>query len=374
MMESQEDLAALRSQVRELVGAWRAAGRFRPRPDAWLRSFDRDFSRALGERGLLGVTWPREVGGGGRSNIARLVITEELLRAGAPVAAHWIAERQIGPEILRYGRPELREEFLPGIARGEITVCLGMSETESGSDLASVRTRAVRDGDGWRITGTKIWTSHAHHSQYAYVLARTDPDAPKHESLTEFIVDLDAEGVEVRPIIDLCGEHHFNELHLDGVWVPGRRVLGEPGRGWEQVTSQLAFERGGAERYMSTYPIFEQLLAELDAEGAPAGEVGRLVVRLRALRTLAWDTALAFDRGEAPVGQAAMLKYLGTRLERDIVEVARALTGCEPAPGAPGLAGMIAEGILAAPGFSIRGGTSEVLTTILARGEAEAAA
>lgn len=371
--ESPHDLAQLRGDVRGLVDEWRSAGRFVPRPDAWLRSFDPDFSRALGARGWLGMTWPRAAGGGGRSNVARLVVTEELLRAGAPVAAHWVAERQIGPEILAYGTPALQAELLPRIARGEVTICLGMSETEAGSDLASVRTRAVRDGDGWRVSGAKVWTSHAHHSQYAYVLARTEPDAPRHESLTELIVDLAGDGVEIRPILDLRGEHHFNELLLDDVWVPGRWVLGEPGRGWEQVTTQLAFERGGAERIFSTYPVLERTLELLDGAGDQLAQtVGGLLVRLRALRSLARELALAFDRGEAPVQRAAMLKLLGTQLEKDVTDTCRAVTGAVPTAEGADLPGLVGDGILAAPGFSIRGGTSEILMTVVARAETEA--
>jgi alkylation response protein AidB-like acyl-CoA dehydrogenase len=230
----------------------------------------------------------------------------------------------------------------------------------------------VRDGEGWRISGTKIWSSHAHASHYAYVLARSDAEAPKHESLTEFIVDLHGDGVDVRPILDLRGEHHFNELILEDVRVPDRWVLGRPGNGWEQVTTQLAFERGGAERFLSTYPILEQTIERCRADGMAEHVVGTLLVRLRAVRSLAWDVALALDRGEAPAQRAAMLKLLGTELERDVTEACRPLLGVAPAPDGVGVAGLLGDGILAAPGFSIRGGTSEVLLGIDARAETAA--
>lgn len=369
--DSPAALDALRREVRALVDEWLSSGRFVPTCDAWLRGFDLDFSKELGARGMLGLTWPREAGGAGRSNRARLVVTEELLRAGAPVAAHWIAERQIGPLVLRYGAPEMQRDLLPRIAAGELTICLGMSETESGSDLASVRTTAEQDDDGgWRITGRKIWTSQAHRSTHAYVLARTSRGERKHEGLTEFVVDMTEPGVEVRPIHDLRGEHHFNEVTFDGVSMPAANVLGTVGGGWKQVTEQLSFERGGMERVLSTYPLLAAVLDGTDPEhlaDSTAVELGRAYARLSTLRSAAWDVAGALDAGEAPVLAAAMLKEAGNVFERDVDELARRVLDTEADPLAPGVTGLLAAGILAAPGFSIRGGTSEVLRTIIAR-------
>ncbi|MEU8068860.1 acyl-CoA dehydrogenase family protein [Micromonospora sp. NPDC049151] len=362
-----DDLGKLRRQVRELVGEWRDDDRFRPVCDAWLRSYDTEFSRALAGRGWIGLTWPREYGGQARSNRARLVVTEELLRAGAPVAAHWIADRQIGPAVLRYGSPALRERYLPAIAAGAVTFCLGMSETESGSDLASVRTTARPDGDGWRLTGGKIWTSHAHRSTHAYVLCRTGTGGDRHEGLTELIVDMSAPGVTVRPIVDLRGEHHFNEVVFDDVRVPGDHVLGTAGNGWTQVTEQLSFERGGMERVLSTYPLLAATIdACADRRDADA-VLGEALARLAGLRGLAWRIAGELDGGRAPVHAAAVLKDLGTEFEADVNEIARTVLDVEPDPDGDGPAGLLAQGLLAAPGFSIRGGTTEVLRTIIAK-------
>jgi alkylation response protein AidB-like acyl-CoA dehydrogenase len=364
----------LRAQVRELAERWRVSGRYRPACDAWLRGYDPQFSAELGRQGWIGITWPREAGGSARSHTARLVITEELLRAGAPVAAHWIADRQIGPAILRYGTRELRQEFLPRIAAAEVTFCLGMSEPDAGSDLAAVRTTARRDGGGWRIRGRKIWTSHAHRASHAYVLARTDGTGGKHEGLTEFVVDMGSEGVSVSPIVDLAGEHHFNEVVFDDVYVPERWVIGTVGDGWRQVTSQLAYERGGPERVLSTYPLLVALLEDgrrRDDEGALA-EIGRLVARLAGLRRMCWDIARAMDEGRAPVREAATLKYLGTEFERDVTETARDLVGTPPAPDGTEVWRLLAEATLAGPGFTIRGGSSEVLLSIIAKQEGRA--
>jgi alkylation response protein AidB-like acyl-CoA dehydrogenase len=365
-------LAHLRGAVRALAAEWLAAGRYEPRCDAWMRSSDRDFTRELAARGWIGMTWPTDLGGGGRPAVERLVVTEELLRAGAPVAAHWIADRQIGPAILRYGSRELQEEFLPRIASGEITFCLCMSETEAGSDLAAVRTRARRVDDGWRVSGAKIWTSHAHEAEYGYVLTRSDASGSKHAGLTELVVDMRSEGIEVRPIRNLEGEHHFNEVFFDDVAVPERWTLGEPGRGWEQATAQLAFERGGPERLLSTYPLLVTLIEWASERDDPSATraAGELVARLRALRQLAYDVAVTVDAGEAPAARAAMLKHAGTAFEQDLAEHVRRLTGIEPEPGGEGMPGLLAQAILAGPGFTIRGGSSDVLLGIVARAEA----
>jgi alkylation response protein AidB-like acyl-CoA dehydrogenase len=369
---SAETLGELRAAVRALTEEWQAAGRFEPCCDAWLRASDRDFTRELAARGWIGMTWPAGLGGAERSNVERMVVTEELLRAGAPVAAHWIADRQIGPAILRYGDRALQEEFLPQIASGEATFCLCMSETEAGSDLAAVRTRAHRDGNGWRLTGAKIWTSHAHDSEYGYVLARTGEGESKHVGLTELIVDMRADGVEVRPILDLEGQHHFNEVFFEDVAIPARWTLGEVGRGWEQVTAQLAFERGGPERLLSTYPLLAAFVDWCSERDDPAADeaVGVLAARLHALRRLAFGVALAMDDGEAPITQAAMLKQAGTAFEQEVAEVVRHVTGIEPDTTADGLVRLLGQALLAGPGFTIRGGSSEVLLGVIARAEA----
>ncbi|MGK5532036.1 acyl-CoA dehydrogenase family protein [Streptomyces sp. URMC 129] len=362
--------AALRDDVRQLTAEWRSAGRYIPRSDAWLRSFDLEFSKELAARGLIAMTYPEEFGGAGRTNVERLAVTEELLRAGAPVAAHWIGDRQIGPAILRHGTRELREEILPRIASAEAVFCLGMSEPEAGSDLAAVRTSAKPVDGGWLITGHKIWTSHAHRATHAYVLARTARGARKHDGLTEFILDMDADGVSVTPIADLTGEHHFNEMRFEDVFVPARRVVGEVGNGWRQVVEQLAFERGGAERALSSYPVLTALIAHTAEQDRPELRtlLGSLIARLAVLRRLCWDVARAMDAGQAPVQQAAALKYLGNAFERDVIEAMRHTDLCQdPTPGSA-----FGQALLASPGFGLRGGAAEVLLSLIARQETQA--
>lgn len=358
-------LDALRQQVRELTGSWLAAGRYTPRSDCWLRSFDLDFSRALAARGLIGITWPVEFGGGGLDARSRLVVTEELLRAGAPVAAHWIADRQIGPAILRHGSHELQQELLPGIVKADFIFCLGMSEPEAGSDLAAVRTTAKKVDGGWSVSGRKIWTSGAHRATHTYLLARTDSTGSKHEGLSEFVVDMATDGIEVSPIVDMSGEHHFNEVTFDDVFVPQHRLLGTEGNGWRQVIEQLSFERGGPERVLSTYPLLAEALEHLrrSSDESHDVELGTLVARLATLRRQCWEIANALDAGRAPVVEAASLKYLGTEFENDVIEFARRV-------GLPTTRNdSLAEALLAAPGFTIRGGASDVLLSIVTKSE-----
>ncbi|GAA4986862.1 acyl-CoA dehydrogenase family protein [Pseudonocardia tropica] len=368
-------LADLRAEVRSFLDDERGAARWTPRADVWLSGWDESFSRRLGERGWLGMTIPTGYGGHGRTALERYVVTEELLAAGAPVAAHWIADRQIGPSLLRHGTEEQRRAFLPGIARGEVYFGIGMSEPDSGSDLASVRTRATRVDGGWRLSGTKVWTSGAHHAHAFFALVRTEPrdDAHRHAGLSQFLVELDSPGVEIRPIPLLTGAHHFNEVRFDDVFIPDARVFGEPGNGWAQVTGELAFERSGPERFLSTYPLLASLVGELvGAGGADAGtrrRVGSLVSRLWTLRAMSLAVAGALESGRAPELAAALVKDLGTRYENEIVDAARLLVDIPPDPGAEsGFARLLADAVLHAPGFTLRGGTNEVLRGIVARG------
>jgi alkylation response protein AidB-like acyl-CoA dehydrogenase len=366
----------VRTQVREFLAEELAAGTFTTHVDTWLSGVDPAFSRKLGERGWLGMTWPKEYGGHERSAMERYAVTEELLAAGAPVAAHWIADRQSGPNLLRYGTEAQRQAILPRIAAGECYFAIGMSEPDSGSDLASIRTRAARNGDGdWVVNGAKVWTSNAHHSHYAIVLVRTGPpgEGPrgKHQGLTQLLVDLSLPGIGINPIRILDGGHHFNEVVFDDVVVPGDMLLGEEGAGWHQVTAELAFERSGPERFLSTYP----LLAEFGRRACDTGDraqlatLGRLSARLLALRQLSLRIAAALDRGELPDIPAALVKDVGTTFEADVADEIRRVVEVTPSLDAPDPLGRaLAEAQLHAPGYTLRGGTNEILRGIVARG------
>jgi alkylation response protein AidB-like acyl-CoA dehydrogenase len=362
--------AGLRDQVRDFLTGELEAGSFVPRCDSWLTGFDAQFSRRVGERGWIGATFPKQYGGAGADAFARFVIAEELLAAGAPVAAHWIADRQSGPSILRFGTEGQRQRYLPGIIRGELFFAIGMSEPEAGSDLAAVRTRAERVDGGWLVNGTKVWTSHAHHAHYMLALVRTRPaDATRrHSGLSQFIIDLASPGVRCNPIRLISGAHHFNEVLLDGVFVADDQVLGTVGEGWAQVTHELAYERSGPERILSTFPLLETARTTLAATTEGRRLLGRLTAELWTLRAMSIAVAAQWQAGHVPNVEAATVKDLGTRFERDLVHAIAGALGVEPDPEAgAALPGLLADALLQAPGFTLRGGTTEVLRGIVAK-------
>jgi alkylation response protein AidB-like acyl-CoA dehydrogenase len=364
----------VREEVRAFLAEELGAGTFTTHVDTWLSGVDPAFSRKLGERGWLGMTWPKEYGGHERTAMERYAVTEELLAAGAPVAAHWIADRQSGPNLLRYGTEAQRREILPRIVAGECYFVIGMSEPDSGSDLASIRTRAVRNGDGdWVVNGAKIWTSNAHHSHYAITLVRTSPADPahRHAGMSQLLVDLSLPGISINPIRILDGGHHFNEVVFEDVVVPGDMLLGEEGNGWHQVTAELAFERSGPERFLSTYPLIAEFGRRAATTGDPAqlATLGRLSARLLALRQLSLRIAAALDRGELPDIAAALVKDVGTTFEADVIDEVRRVVEVPPSLDSPDPLGRaLAEAQLHQPGFTLRGGTNEILKGIVARG------
>ncbi|MGV0746942.1 acyl-CoA dehydrogenase family protein [Mycolicibacter heraklionensis] len=364
------ETAALRAEVRSFVAEQLAAGSFTPAVDAWLCGWDEDFTKSLASRGWLGMTVPKEYGGHERSFLERFVVTEELLAAGAPVAAHWIADRQIVPALLKYGTEAQKREFLPKITAGECFFGIGMSEPDSGSDLASVRTRAVQADGGWNLTGTKVWTSGAHRAHAFIVLARNAPVDPadRHAGLSQFIVRLEDPGVEVRPIISMNGGHHFNEVILDDVFVPDTMVFGGIGEGWHQVTSELSFERSGPERLLSTFPL---LAASAEGMASKAirrdADLGRLVARVAGLHRMSTAVAGALERREPADVAAAVVKVLGTTTEGDIADFTDLHTGDDSTSGSQ-YQELIRSAVDQRPGFTLRGGTNEVLRGVIARG------
>jgi alkylation response protein AidB-like acyl-CoA dehydrogenase len=361
----------LRAEVREFLA--RELARETPvrRARSW-GGWDPDFSRKVGARGWIGMTWPRRYGGHERSALERYVVLEEMLAAGAPVSAHWIADRQSGPLLLRFGTETQRERFLPRIARGECHFAIGMSEPDSGSDLASIRTRAEPVAGGYRVNGTKVWTSNAHQAHFMIALFRTrhDPDR-KHEGLSQFLVDLKSPGIGIRPIVDLSGVHHFNEVSLQDVFVPEDMRVGEEGAGWMQVTTELALERSGPERYLSSLALLLELIREAGPEPGErlAVAIGRLVAHMATLRQMSLSVAGMLQGGLNPNLEAAVVKDVGTNFEQEIPEVVQALLDVEPAVGqGRQLEQVLGYLIQTAPSFSLRGGTREILRGIIARG------
>jgi alkylation response protein AidB-like acyl-CoA dehydrogenase len=372
LRELPPEAEALRREVREFLR--QTLGDF----PTWKRAFtwsgsDPDFSRKVAARGWIGMTWPARYGGGERSAFERYVVLEEMLTAGAPVGAHWIGDRQSGPLLLRYGTEAQRLAFLPRICRGEISFCIGMSEPDSGSDLASIRTRAVRDDGGWVVNGTKLWTTGARDADYMIALFRTAvvPEQ-KHAGLSQFLVDLKSPGITVRTIRDLAGNEHFCEVVFDNTRIAADALVGGEGNGWAQVTAELALERSGPERYLSCYPLLSALI---DAMGTAPDtrariEIGRQVAHLATLRRMSISVAGLLDDGENPALEAAVVKDLGAVFEQALPGIAQSLVAAPPRAG--GSAGdyqqILAHLLQNAPSFSLRGGTREILRGIIARG------
>ncbi|WP_374963209.1 acyl-CoA dehydrogenase family protein [Lysinibacillus sp. RS5] len=364
-----------RLDVRTFLQEELVKGTFTSKCDSWLSGDDPEFSKLIGQKGWIGLTWPKKYGGQERSTIDRYILTEEFLAVGAPVAAHWFADRQTGPLLLRYGTEEQREYFLPKIVKGECYFGIGLSEPNSGSDLASVSTRAEKVEGGWLVNGQKIWTSNAHLCHYMVTLVRTSPfdGKSKHAGLSQLIVDLHAEGVTVVPIKFLTGEHHYNEVFFENVFVPDNMVVGEIGNGWAQGLAELAFERSGPERILSTFPLIDELIQELKRQNNLEGlkQASKIVARLWSLRNLSLGVAqlLESGNGEDVSIPAALVKALGTKFEQSIPEITRLIVQTYPTLDAHRkIDRFMAESILHAPGFTIRGGTSEVLYGVVAKG------
>ena len=343
------------------------------RARSWM-GHDAVFSRALGEAGFLGLTLPKQYGGGGLGPFARFVVVEELLSVGAPVAAHWIGDRQSAPLILNYGTEAQRQRYIPPICRGEIFFCIGMSEPGAGSDLAGVRTRADPAPDGWRLNGQKLWTSGAMHCDYMIALVRTSgTPEDRHAGLSQMIIDLKAPGVTIRPIRDLAGDEHFAEVFFDDVALRPDALIGAEGGGWAQVTAELAFERSGPERIYSSVVLIDAWLTHVRHSGRESemttALIGQLTAELATLRALSIAVTARLAAGESPVTEASLIKDLGTAFEQSVPALIADDLGRYPDETVdPELLRTLAYVSAMAPSFSLRGGTREILRGIVARG------
>ena len=366
-------LDGFRQEVRAFLHEELADMPVHARARTWMGT-DIGFSRQLAKRGWLGLTIPTSHGGAGKDFMARFVLSEELLVAGAPVAAHWIADRQSAPLIMRYGTPAQQDFYVPRICQAEAFFCIGMSEPNSGSDLASIRTRAERTETGWRLNGAKIWTTNAHHCHYMIALVRTSGDASdRHQGLSQLIVDLSAPGVTIRPITDMAGDAHFNEVFFDNVELPEDALIGQEGQGWEQCTAELAFERSGPERIYSSMVLFNAWVQALAAQRIEDDHakclIGELLADLSALRGMSLAVTQQLVDGLSPAVEASVVKDHGTSFEQRVIREISQWMGGHPDFLVSGdfmkaLAYLEQMGVT----FSLRGGTREILRGIIARG------
>lgn len=363
-----DNCEALRKKVRSFLGEVLPDYPAKKRAHSWA-GFDAEFSRKLGARGWIGMTWPRQYGGHERSMLERYVVLEEILAAGAPCASHWIGDRQSGPLLLRYASERIKQEVVPRIASGELCFCIGMSEPDTGSDLASVRSRATRSANGWVINGTKLWTTFGHRSQYMIALVRTsgNPES-RHEGLSQLLIDLSLPGVTVRPIRNIAGEEHFNEVVFENVEVAEDCLIGSEGSGWKQVTSELALERSGPERYLSSIQLLIEMISAADeSDSRHCVVLGTLVAEMATLRQMSLGVAGMLSRGESPALLASIVKDQGALLEQKIPQLAHELFGVDLA-GSGSLNEVMSYIVQSAPSFSLRGGTREILRGIIAKG------
>jgi alkylation response protein AidB-like acyl-CoA dehydrogenase len=370
-----EEQNKFRQEVRHFLEEEIKNGYWEPACDAWIQGFDPGFTKRVAQRGWIGLTWPKEYGGQGLSYVDRLILTEEMLRYGAPAACHWFADRQIGGSIVTYGTDEQKRELLPKIIAGEAYIGLGMSETEAGCDLASLQTRAIEEGDSYIINGQKTWTSGGSFVNYFYLLARTDPEAPKHKGISEFIIPADLPGIKRIPMIDITGTEAWNDVFFDEVRVPKKCLIGEKNRGFLQALQQLDYERSGMERLMGNYPLFEAIIQftkenKLSQEPVIRNKLAQLRIEFEVGRLFIYRVALVMDEGRAPNREAAMSKAYSTAFEQRLANVAMEVLGpygqlVSASKLAP-IRGLAVHSYLASKGYSLQAGTSEILKNILA--------
>lgn len=364
----------LREEVRAFLAEEIAAGTFRPDRPHNGDMHNPDFSRRVGAKGWIGMTWPKKYGGQERTFLERYVVTEEFRVANAPTRQHFTADRQSGPILLKYAPEHIKQDILPRICRGEVCFVIGMSEPNSGSDLFAANTKASKVDGGFLVNGTKIWTSNAHFADYMLGLFRTSPSTKENRrhGLTQFLVDMKTKGISVNPIYQLTGQHDFNEVVFDNVFIPEDHVLGEIDGAWKQATSELAYERSGPERFLETsYVLIELIRALGDKPDTRSAEgLGRLAAQLHTLRRMSVSVNGMLQAGKEPVVEGSIVKDLGTLWEQKLPARVRDLAAfVEPdASNHVTLEEQLEFATLIAPKLTIQGGTTEVLRGIIARG------
>ena len=364
----------LRAEVRAFLAEEIAAGTFDPHQPGHGDSYNRAFSRRVGAKGWIGMTWPKRYGGHERSQLERYVVTEEFRVANAPSHLHFVADRQSGPILLKYAPEHVKADVLPRICRGELCFSIGMSEPGSGSDLFAAKTKAAKTDGGWRINGSKIWTTSAQVADYMLALFRTAPPTKENRrhGLTQFLVNMKAPGIKVNPINQMTGKPGFNEVVFDDAFVPDDHVLGEIDGAWKQATSELAYERSGPERFLETFYLLLELIRALGPEPDLRGAegLGRLVAQLHTLRRMSVSVAGMLQAGKEPVVEGSIVKDLGTLWEQKLPGRVRELAAFVEAEmlNRATLEDQLAFATVVAPKFTIQGGTTEILRGIIARG------
>ena len=365
---------ALRADVRAFLAEEIAAGTFDPHHPGHGDLYSRDFSSRVGTKGWIGMTWPKRYGGHERSQLERYVVTEEFRVANAPANFHFVADRQSGPILLKYAPEHIKRDILPRICRGELCFAIGMSEPGSGSDLFAAKTKATKTDGGWRINGSKIWTTSAQIADYMLALFRTSPSTKENrrQGLTQFLVNMKTPGITVNPVYQMTGKPSFNEVVFADAFVPDDHAMGEIDGAWKQATSELAYERSGPERFLDTFYLLPELIRALgpDPDLRGAERLGRLVAQLHTLRRMSVSVAGMLQAGKEPVVEGSIVKDLGTVWEQQLPARARELAAfLKPEIlNHTALEDQLAYATVIAPKLTIQGGTTEILRGIIARG------
>jgi alkylation response protein AidB-like acyl-CoA dehydrogenase len=350
-----EDLTRLAHEA-DAVGR-AAVASLDSRENSWINGFSKEFARELGRRGWIGMTLPRELGGHGRTPLERFAIYETLIALGAPIASAWFGDRQMAPTLAAFGTPEQQTQFLPPLIRGETTWCIGMSEPDAGSDLVSLRTRAVRDGDHYVINGNKTWTSFGEVADYCYLICRTSTDGPAHAGLSEIIVPLDTPGISISAITDMTTNRHFCDVNYQDVRVPAENRVGPEGGSWRQTMRQLEHERGGIDRLLSNHALYLDALAVADTtDPLVRQEIAHLETAYRLGRLLVLREVV----GQAPRNFSAVTKVFCTEHEQRVGEFINHAYGLQSL-----LWNRAAKGWSYGPAYTIMGGTSSILRNIV---------
>ena len=328
-----------------------------------------DFQRRMADDGWAAVHWPVQYGGRGATLTQSAIFFEELGRSGAPLPANVLGLLLAGPTIMTWGTEEQRERYLNPILTAEEIWCQGFSEPDAGSDLAAVKTRAVRDGEDWVVTGQKVWTSGAQYSKWCMLVARTDPDSAKHKGLSYFLMDMDQAAVEVRPLRQITGESEFNELFIDGARIPHENLLGGEGNGWKVALTTLMNERAGLAFFLQVRmrQLLDQLIAVADERGLLGNDVvaqrlGELHLKAEVLRLTAYRGLTAIEKYGQPGPEGSLTKWMWSQANQELTEFAADLIG----PEALTVGSPWAYELIRARGNSIEGGTTEVLKNIVA--------
>ncbi|MBI4289301.1 MAG: acyl-CoA dehydrogenase family protein [Chloroflexi bacterium] len=370
---------SFREEVRSFLDEERRRGAFEPSNYTLMEAYSPSFTGKLADRGWIGLAWPKEHGGAGRSHIEQLILTEELMLAGAPVACHWLAERQVGPAIIASGTPEQQRAFLPGILKGQVTFCMGLAEPGAGSDLASLQIQAQEKANSFMVDGQKTLIMGADKAQYIFLLARTGATESRHRGLSVLLVDLRSPGITIRPLVSAYGERSFNDIFFDNVEVPRRNLLGEKNGGWLIATQQLSLDKSSIELVAICRRVLHDLTLEY-IRGVREGLVGDMVIRhamaemsveIEVSRWLSYRVAWMQNRGLIPEVETSTAKVFGSELTQRLANEGMKMLGLlgqlADGSGTAPMKGWLANWYLSTLGRTIGSGTSEIQRTIIAQ-------